>query len=116
MNVTEILVPISFFAMVFGIAYLFLTTRNRERMALIEKGADAALFNTGRTSKGWSPIVTFSLLSIGIGIGVLIGALLEEVGLQEGVSYPAAIFIFAGLGLFLSFYINRKSNSTDDML
>jgi len=35
----EILIPLSFFAAVFGIAYLYFITRNKERMALIEKGA-----------------------------------------------------------------------------
>ena len=39
---------IAFFATVFGIMYIHYTTRNKERMALIEKGADASLFNTGK--------------------------------------------------------------------
>ncbi len=39
---------IAFFATVFGIFYVHYTTRNKERMALIEKGADASLFNTGK--------------------------------------------------------------------
>ena len=40
----EILIPISLFLMIFGIIYLYYSTRNRERMALIEKGADASIF------------------------------------------------------------------------
>ena len=48
-NVMEVLVAfIAFFATVFGIYYVHITTRNKERMALIEKGADASLFNTGK--------------------------------------------------------------------
>ena len=43
----EILIPISFFLAVFGVIYLFLSTRNKERLALIEKGADA----TARVAK-----------------------------------------------------------------
>lgn len=116
MNVIEILVPFSFFAMLFGIAYLFLTTRNRERMALIEKGADASLFNTGRTSRSSLTVVTFALLSVGIGLGVLCGALLEKSGLDEGVAYPASIFIFAGIGLLSSYYINKSRSAKDELL
>ena len=41
----EVLIAfIAFFATVFGIYYVHITTRNKERMALIEKGADASLF------------------------------------------------------------------------
>ena len=42
--VTGILVPLGLFAMIFGIVYLLVTSRNRERMALIERGADPTLF------------------------------------------------------------------------
>jgi len=45
----EVLVAfIAFFATIFGIYYVSVTTRNKERMALIDKGADASLFNTGK--------------------------------------------------------------------
>ena len=39
MDSGEIIVPIVFFALVFGIVYIALNARNKERMALIEKGA-----------------------------------------------------------------------------
>ena len=51
----EVLIPISFFLAVFGIIYLFLSTRNKERLALIEKGADASIFmKGGSTASTWS--------------------------------------------------------------
>ena len=37
---------IAFLASVFGIFYVFVTTRNKERMSLIEKGAEASLFDS----------------------------------------------------------------------
>ena len=111
MNVIEILVPIAFFAMVFGIAYLYFLTRNRERMALIEKGADASLFNTGKTRGSGSVLLNMALLATGIGIGVLCGALLEKAGIEEGVAFPAAIFLFAGLGLLTSYLIEQRSRA-----
>jgi hypothetical protein len=44
MNDLGILIPFAFFALVFASLYVYLTTRNKERLALIEKGADPALF------------------------------------------------------------------------
>ena len=38
----EILIPLSLFAAIFGMVYLYYTTRNKERLALIEKGADSS--------------------------------------------------------------------------
>jgi hypothetical protein len=55
LNIMETLVAfIALFATIFGIMYVHYTTRNKERMALIEKGADASLFNTGREGMKWS--------------------------------------------------------------
>ena len=109
----EILIPLGFFASVFGIVYLSLTTRNKERMALIEKGADASLFSTGKSFRGGRIVLNVALLAIGIGIGVLAGALLEKSGIEGEVAFPACIFIFAGLGLVTGFILNRKMNQED---
>lgn len=110
----EILIPLGFFASVFGIVYLSLTTRNKERMALIEKGADASLFSTGKSINGGRIILNIALLAIGIGTGVLVGAILEKSGMDGEVAFPACIFIFAGLGLVASFLLNRKMNQGDN--
>ena len=108
-----VIICITFFASVFGICYLFYTTRNKERMALIEKGADASLFNTGK-EKGPSVWSKFSLklgmLSIGIALGILVGAVLTQAGvLYDGVNYTSMIFLFGGLSLVLFYLIDRKS-------
>ncbi|WP_311196042.1 hypothetical protein [Antarcticibacterium sp. 1MA-6-2] len=47
---SEVIIFTVFFAVIFGIYYLYITARNRERMALIEKGADATIFYTGKRS------------------------------------------------------------------
>ncbi len=100
---------IAFFAMVFGIYYLFITTRNRERMALIEKGADASLFNTGRDRiklLNWNKVtLKIGMFLIGIGLGVIAGAILDNLDVMEdGPNYLSMIFIFGGLSLVL-FYV-----------
>jgi hypothetical protein len=42
MPYSETLVALAFFATTFGIAYLAINARHRQRMAMIEKGVDAA--------------------------------------------------------------------------
>ena len=44
MIVAEILVPFIVFSAMFGALFVYLTTRNRERLAMIEKGMDPRTF------------------------------------------------------------------------
>jgi hypothetical protein len=104
----DILIPLIIFSAIFGVIYVYLTTRNKERLALIERGADASLFNSGRKRGMGSIVLNLALLAIGIGVGVLVGAGLNQGGMNEDVSFPASIFIFGGLGLVVSFFVNRK--------
>lgn len=104
----DVLIPLIVFGSLFGIVFVYLSTRNKERLALIEKGADAKLFNSGRTYSFGQVVLNLALLAIGIGVGVLIGALFEQGGLEEGVAYTSCIFIFGGIGLMISFFLNRK--------
>jgi hypothetical protein len=105
---------IAFFAMVFGIMYMFFTTRNKERMALIEKGADASLFNTGKDARGvfsWNKFtLKIGMLAMGIALGIIIGSLLAQTSvMDEDASYSSMIFFFGGLSLVLFYIIDRKS-------
>ena len=107
-----ILIPISFFLAIFGIFYLYLSTRNKERLALIEKGADASIFMKGRqhTAPIWKVIIlNLALLLMGIGIGVFLASLLDTyTTLENDAVYPATIFFMAGLGLFVGFHMTKN--------
>ncbi len=107
-----ILIPISLFLTIFGIVYLYLSTRNKERLALIEKGADATIFMKGRsqTEPIWKVLIlNISLLLMGIGIGVFIASILDQYTTLGEEVYPATIFLMAGIGLFIGF------NKTKDL-
>lgn len=107
-----ILIPISFFAAIFGMYYLYISTRNKERLALIEKGADASIFITGnkRTAPFWKVfILNFALLLIGVGIGIFIASILHyNMGVEEEVAFPGTIFLMAGIGLFVGFKLTQN--------
>lgn len=115
------------FAVIFGIFYLYFSTRNKERLALIEKGADATIFFSKKEARKTAPfwkvlILNLSLLLIGIGVGVLLGSILSyffasprfynntsnHIKIYEETFYVASIFLSAGAFLFLGFNLTKK--------
>lgn len=111
MHASETIIPISFFLAIFGIVYLYLSTRNKERLALIEKGADASIFNLGKKAgSSWKVIVlNMAFLLMGIGLGVFLANLLKTyTALDDDAIYPALIFFMAGVGLYVGFTQTKK--------
>ena len=108
-----ILVPLGAFAMVFGIFYLGITSRNRERMALIERGADPTLFEATKTChKGRT--FKWGLFFVGIGLGIVTAYFLSNGGgMDEDSAYPAMIFIFGGIALIVSYLWQRKEDEKE---
>ena len=106
---------IAFLAVIFGIYYVHITTRNKERMSLIEKGADASLFNTGKEGQkslfNWNKVtLKIGMFLMGIALGIIAGAILSYAGvLNEDANYPAMIFFFGGLSLVLFYVVDRKN-------
>lgn len=110
----DVLVPLIVFASFFGVFYVFLTTRNKERLALIEKGADAKLFNTGKVYNLKNASLSLGMFLIGIALGIIGGALLKyNTMLDPGSAYSLSIFFFAGLSLVIYFFVARKLEDKD---
>lgn len=93
------------FAMVFGLRYL----RNKENMAMIEKGMDPKL-NAARPAPYKN--LKWGLLLIGSGIGLFLAYILSEHVLHVDQDNPAIYFslisIGGGLGLVGSYRIEKK--------
>ena len=108
----EVVVLAVIFGTIFGIAYLYFSTRNKERMALIEKGADASIFVKGKAHAApiWKVLIlNLSLLLMGIGIGIFIASILHySLGVVEEVAFPGTILLMAGVGLFAGFTLTKK--------
>ncbi len=102
----DLFVSIAAFAGIFGIVYVFLMTRYRERMSMLEKGIDPSLFKS-KSSK--SQTLKFGMLSVGIAIGILVGNLFyKNDWFDESVAYLSMIFLFGGTSLILNFIVDRK--------
>lgn len=99
------------FGSIFGVFYLYFSTRNKERLALIEKGADASIFGRGDQKQApfWKVLtLNLAVLLMGIGAGVFIAAFVSSLGVEEEVAYPGTIFLMAGIGLFVGFNLTKK--------
>src|SRR5512138_2389969 len=102
----EILIPISLFAMVFGIVYL--VVRRKERMALIEKGLTADILNSHKRRVVPSSL-KWGMLAVGVGLGILIGRILTAYTcLGEEESFFSMVFLFGGFSLILYHFIARR--------
>ncbi|RYG01377.1 MAG: hypothetical protein EOO07_34255 [Chitinophagaceae bacterium] len=102
-----ILVPLGLFAMIFGIFYI----RNKERMAMIERGMDP---RTVKPQSAPYQNLKWGLLLIGAGLGLFLASILSNT-LFNGIIddenpsiYFGLIFLFGGLGLFISYTIEKK--------
>lgn len=100
---------LTFFGSIFGIAYFYFTTRNRERLAMIEKNADPSLFKTEPIRLFTKFPIKLGMLFVGGGFGVLVGNILTvTTRLEQPVAYLSMIFLWAGAGLIASYFVARK--------
>ena len=108
----EVAVLAIIFGSIFGVFYLYFSSRNKERLALIEKGADASIFNIGkRPGASWKVVViNLAFLLMGIGLGVFLANILDTYSnLDDEAVYPAMIFLMAGAGLYVGYTQTKKA-------
>jgi len=104
----DIVIPIALFAALFGIVYVVITARNRERMAMLEKGADPKDLISGKPSV--HNILKWALLLVGVGLGIFIGSLFATyTHIDEEAAYFASALFFGGLGLVVAYLVARKA-------
>ena len=113
----EVLIPIlaiisSHTALIVFI-YMFFTSRNRIRMALIEHGKDAGIF-----SKGFRTITALRNGIVGLmgGVGLLLGHFLEKAGVDGFIAYTSMLLIFGGLGLIIFYWYVRNRGTVEELV
>lgn len=111
MHPEEVLIPLIVFSSIFGVIYVFLNTRNKERMALIEKGADVSLF-AGKKRSFRNITMKIGMLAVGIGTGILMGSIISSyTQLDEEIAFPSMIFLFGGLFLIGNAILEKRENT-----
>ncbi len=116
MEATEAMVPIVLFISMaitlFGIAYM----RNKENMALIERGINP---REGFRKFGSLTYLKYGLLMVGVGVGLLMAYFIDNamppVRFPSDPDRPALYFsligICGGIGLVISYFIEKKEMS-----
>lgn len=74
MHNAEFLIPIALFAMIFGIIYISVTAKHRQRMAMIDKGMDPGNLNERATP---FKDLRNGLFLVGVGLGLFFGYLMD---------------------------------------
>lgn len=101
----EVLIPILAVGGFFTMIILLRQFSNKERMLMIEKGADPSQFKIAGNN---STSLVLGTLAIGCGIGLVVANFLESsLGMDE-VVYPAMLFIFGGIGLIVGRKMAQK--------
>lgn len=115
MSSVEIIVPVSFFAMMFGIVVLVTYYRNKrmERTALIASGRDASIFKEEEKKTRLSSL-KYGIFLAGLAIGFIVGDVLAAGrAVSEEVAYISMTLLFGGIALLVFYLIARKiSNSS----
>ncbi|MFW6275763.1 MAG: DUF6249 domain-containing protein [bacterium] len=104
-----IFVPIGFFLALFAILYVYWTTRTKERLALIDKGADASIFKSNSSRYA---LLKWGIFLIGAAVGVISGYALSRT-MNEVVAFFTMIFLFGGIGLIVAHFVTEKLAKKD---
>jgi preprotein translocase subunit YajC len=107
------LVPITLFAAIAVVIYSAIQARNRERMAMIEKGYDASLLEGNPANRtGKYSALKIGMAAVGIGTGFLVAGILDmATSMNSETAYFSMITIFGGLGLIAYYVLMRRKEA-----
>jgi hypothetical protein len=115
-DISIALVWLGFFASLFFGWYFYLQARNKERMALIEKNADVSEIYKSREIRFRFPWLKLGMIITGAGFGMFMGIFMESIPGLENISHSdgtymfALIFLFGGIGIIISYFIEKPKN------
>jgi hypothetical protein len=105
----DILVPVSFFAMVFGIVYI--SIKRKERRQLIEKGIDASILEP---KKSVPSSLKWGMVLVGLGVGILLGKIMAAyTTMGDEASMFSMMCLFGGLALVIYYFMERSLEKKD---
>ncbi|MFA6401628.1 MAG: DUF6249 domain-containing protein [Salinivirgaceae bacterium] len=107
---TGIIINLGLFTAIVLAIYYNVKARNKERMALIEKGVDLTeIYKKKETGNGF---FKFGMILIGIALGLVFGVIFSKLELfPPVVSYFAFILLFGGISVLVANYlVSKKKN------
>ena len=111
MNGAEIFIPLVLFISTAIVIISYFTTRNRERMAMIEKGLSSdeikAMF-TREVRRDPLNSLKWGILFVLAGVALMLGAYLHETYNVDRHVIVGMIALFVGIGLVLFYSIASK--------
>ena len=104
---TGIIINLGLFTAIVLAIYFSTKARNKERMALIEKGVDLTeIYKKKENSHGF---FKFGMILIGIALGLVFGVLFSKAELLPSVvSYFSMILLFGGASVLVANFIVAK--------
>ncbi len=110
-QVIGLVAVIGFFTSVIVGVYLFLNSRHKIRMALIQHGQDAGIF---KEEKDASSALKYGLVAVGLGAGLFVGTFATKIlGLEEDPTIFGFMLMLGGAGLILYYLIIRMKKGEE---
>ena len=108
----EVIVPIVFFIAIACIIIAAIASRNRERMAMIQKGLSSeeikAMYARRETRRDPLNSLKWGILFVLGGLAALIGAVLHTQYYVDGGVGVGLVVVFVGIGLIIFYAIAAK--------
>lgn len=114
--------PVVGMLVVFGstgfILYTWLSSRHKERMAMIDKGVSPADFKSGSIKDFFrtNPLssLKWGLLALFVGLGLFGANILDRLWYFDDSVYPASMLSFGGLALILFYRIASNKMRSEE--
>ncbi len=119
----EILVPITLFiciaAGIIITTFINRTASHKERMALIENGLDASIFDEKSRKKkrkkdeNKEHSLKWGMVAVSVGMGFIVGSVLDSILGWGDVAYFAMIMVFGGAALIAYYFLMDKKEKEE---
>lgn len=117
MNITQALIPITLFLCSFAVIFVLRYLASKERMAMIERGMHPNSIIPNKAIVNSFSSLKFGLLFFGAGLGLFTAYILEYFVFNDdksnAVLYMSLIAMFGGLGLLISYNIEKADKIKD---
>jgi hypothetical protein len=100
---------LAFLTVAFLAWYFTHKTREKERLIMLEKGMELPELSNGWQFNFRFPWLKAGFVITGIGLGLLVGTIAENVTSFRGAALePVMMLLFGGIGMIIAHYVDRK--------